>query len=90
MLKPTERVANSALVMAPRLASLQGKVIGTLWNNKGHGDQLLKQVGDQLRERYGVAEVVHRKKLVIASVAPNEVLQELRQKCDAVVAAIGD
>lgn len=90
MLKPVPRPRPSAFVLSPRLGSLEGKVVGTLWNNRGHGDSFLRQLGDQLRERYGVAEVVHRKKVYINTRAPMEVFQELKERCDAVVVGVGD
>ena len=90
MLKPGKTVPTSSFVMAPRLGSLEGKVVGTLWNNRPHGDKFLQQLGEQLVERYGVAEVVHRKKIYINSRAPMELLMELKERCDAVVVGVGD
>ncbi len=90
MLKPVRRAPSGAVAMAPRSPSLAGKVVGTLWNNRANGDQFLHQLGDELRRRYGVAEVIHRKKVYNNSRAPLEVLQELKEKCDAVVVGVGD
>ena len=90
MLKPRQDAYGAALVFAPRLGTLEGKVIGTLWNNRPHGDEFLQQLGEELRARYKVAEVVHRKKVFINSRAPMDVLEELRDRCDAVVVGIGD
>jgi hypothetical protein len=47
-------------------------------------------LGEELKARYKVAEVVHRKKVFINSRAPMEVLEELKERCDAVVVGIGD
>jgi hypothetical protein len=90
MLKPRREAHGPALVCAPRLGTLEGKVIGTLWNNRPHGDEFLQQLGEELKARYKVAEVVHRKKVFINSRAPMEVLEELKERCDAVVVGIGD
>ena len=90
MLKPRQDAHGAALVFAPRLGTLEGKVIGTLWNNRPHGDEFLQQLGEELRARYKVGEVVHRKKVFINSRAPMDVLEELRDRCDAVVVGIGD
>lgn len=90
MLKPTQPAASPALVPAPRLRSLRGRVIGTLWNNRPHGDKFLHQVGELLVERYGVVEAVHRKKVYINSRAPQTVLEELKARCDGAVVGVGD
>lgn len=90
MLKPRSEPGAPALALARRLATLDGKVIGTLWNNRPHGDEFLQQLGDELVARYRVAEVVHRKKVFINSRAPMDVLDELRKRCDAVIVGIGD
>lgn len=90
MLKPRHGAKSAELEFAKRLGTLEGKVIGTLWNNRPHGDEFLQQLGEELKTRYKVAEVVHRKKVFINSRAPMEVLEELKERCDAVVAGIGD
>jgi hypothetical protein len=90
MLKPRHDAKSAELELARRLGTVEGKVIGTLWNNRPHGDEFLRLLGDELATRYKVAEVVHRKKVFINSRAPMEVLEELKERCDAVVAGIGD
>jgi hypothetical protein len=90
MLKPRPKSTSSQLVLSRRLGTLEGKVIGTLWNNRPHGEKFLQQLGEELKERYKVAKVVHRKKVYINSRAPMEVLDELKEKCDAAVVGIGD
>lgn len=76
--------------MAPRLSSLEGKTIGTLWDNKPHADEFLRLVADKLAERHGIARVIHRQKTYIGSLAPKEVLDELAATCDAVIVGVGD
>jgi hypothetical protein len=90
MLKPRPTAQGPALVLAPRLGTLKGTSIGTLWNNRPHGDEFLQQLGGELRARYEISEVVHRKKTFINSRAPMDVLEELKERCDAVIVGIGD
>ena len=72
------------------LDSLQGKVIGIMNNGHHNGTPVLEAVQDLLLSRYGVSRVVFRKKPWISRPAPEELYQEMRGTCDAVIAGIGD
>ena len=41
----------SAFAYAPRPSSLEGKVIGLMWNGKAHGDDALKRAGELIKQR---------------------------------------
>jgi hypothetical protein len=75
---------------APRLESLTGKRLGLLWNNRLGGDRLLRHVGEVLTERYGVAAVYFTKKTFVGNAAPEEILDDLVARVDAVVVGVGD
>ncbi|MBI2907566.1 MAG: hypothetical protein HYX92_07935 [Chloroflexi bacterium] len=89
VLDPTEQPRPGTFPLAQRLGSLEGKVIGCLWNSKPHGDRVLKLLSDRLLDKYG-AKSVHVQKVIIGSRAPREVLDNLISNCDAVIAALGD
>ena len=90
MLKPTLKLSIDRLAMAPRLGTLDGKTIGLLWNGRMFGDLLLKMLVELLGQRFKLAGVIERKKLHINTKAPKDVLEELADKCDAVITALGD
>jgi len=75
---------------APRLESLTGKRLGLLWNNRLGGDRLLRHVGEVLKENHGLAEVYFTKKTFVGNAAPEEVIDDLVAKVDAVVVGVGD
>ncbi|MBI2958050.1 MAG: hypothetical protein HYY32_04320 [Chloroflexi bacterium] len=79
-----------ALKLAPRLTSLKGITLGTLWDNKPHADDFLRLVSEKLAERHGVERVIARKKTYIGSLAPVPILDELASTCDAVIVGVGD
>ena len=86
---PTNEKANANAIMAPRLATLQGKTIGIVTNEKegtkgyfGHLDRLL-------RSECGVAAVVWRSKANYSAPAGPAIVAEMRS-WDAVVAGVGD
>lgn len=90
MLKPIRKATSSTVKLAPRSASLEGKVLGTLWNNRANGDRFLQQLGEELRKRYRVSDVIHKKKIYNNTQAPRALLEALRERCDAVVVGVGD
>ncbi|MGZ8156538.1 MAG: UGSC family (seleno)protein, partial [Burkholderiales bacterium] len=59
---PTRGGAKAKLQRAPRPMDLSGKVVGMIDNNKEQGDVILETFGKALRERFGVADVIIRRK----------------------------
>lgn len=89
-LDPTDQVERGQKSFAPRLDTLVGKTIGLLDINKAKGAYFLDRVEEVLRERYGVKEVLRRKKVSAGKMASPELKQELREQCDAVIEALSD
>jgi hypothetical protein len=89
ILDPTVPPDRAESGLAPRLAALDGKVLGLLANGKVNAGHLLDLVREGLEARYRVREVVIRAKPSASRVADAEILRELA-RCDAVVTAIGD
>ena len=75
---------------AARLSTLDNKTIGCLWNDKRHGDVLLKCVIEFISKKYKIKNVIHKKKWYTGEPAPEQVLEELASQCDAIVTATGD
>lgn len=90
VLNPTAGPATRKFRRAPRLNTLDGKVLGAIWNSRVHGDKIINSVATLLKERYGVKDFVLRKKPYLGNIAPKEILDELVAKCDAVITGVGD
>jgi hypothetical protein len=91
ILDPTVSADEAAdVVVAKRVADLDGKVLGLLHNGKVNGDRLLDLVREQLAARYGLRAVIVVRKPGASRVAEAGVLDRLARECDAVVTAIGD
>ncbi len=91
LLDPTgdsERDTNTTL--APRPQSLQGLTVGLLDNTKPNGAVILRAVGRELKERYGVREVRMFQKGYFGTPVEESVVQQMLHNCDFAVAAIGD
>jgi hypothetical protein len=90
VLNPTAGPAARKFRRAPRLSTLDGKVLGAIWNSRVHGDKIINSVVTVLKERCGVKDFVLRKKPYLGNIAPKEILDELVAKCDAVITGVGD
>jgi hypothetical protein len=68
----------------------RGKTVGFLDNSKANFDRLIGKLGPLLREQYGVAEVLYRRKPSSAAGAAPEMLAEMARQCDMVITGSGD
>ncbi|MEE8290126.1 MAG: hypothetical protein V3R80_01485 [Candidatus Tectomicrobia bacterium] len=90
VLDPREETAPVATALAPRLTSLDGKVVGLFSNRKANARELLHQVVELVGARYKLAGVVYIEKETHRRVAAPAILNELAQRCDVVIAASAD
>ena len=86
---PTAGSGKAKIALAPRPMDLAGKVVGLLDNTKEQGELILQTIGDALRERHGVARVVHRKKEHYSKPATSALIDELAQEVQVAIAAVG-
>jgi hypothetical protein len=90
LLDPTDQEVLQRRTLAPRLADVDGKVGGFLDNRKQNANILLAHIGERLSTEYGMAEAVHRAKFIYSRVAEPAIINELAERCDFIIAAIGD
>jgi hypothetical protein len=90
LLDPTDQAVLQCRSLAPRLTTLRGKVGGFLDNRKHNANVLLEHIAARLSAEYGIAEAVHRAKFIYSRLAEPTIIDELAERCDFVVAAIGD
>ena len=86
---PTAGGTRERIPLAPRPMDLAGKVVGLLDNTKEQADVILEAVADALRERYGVAKVVIRRKDYFSRPASEELLNEMAKEVQVAAAALG-
>jgi hypothetical protein len=87
-LDPTAEREAVARSLAPRPASLEGKVVGLLDISKPRGDVFLDRLETLLTER-GLRTLRFRKP-TFAKVAPIDLRHEIATKCDVVIEALAD
>jgi len=72
------------------LRGFSGAVVGFVDNAKPNFDHLVDDVADLLISRYGVKQIVKRRKPSASVPARPEVLDGLAGECDVVIAGSGD
>jgi hypothetical protein len=70
--------------------TLAGKVVGFIDNAKPNFNHLVDDLADLLVAKYGVKSVVKRRKRSASVPAPEEIVRELADQCDVVIAGSGD
>lgn len=72
------------------LDGLAGKVVGFIDNAKPNFNHLVDDLSELLVSRYGVRQVITRRKRAASVAAPEAVYQELAGQCDLVITGSGD
>jgi hypothetical protein len=92
ILSPEGKTQTSAARVAalPQFSDLRGKVVGLLDNSKPNADKLAERLATLLKERYGVANVITRRKITAQQGAPKEYLDELASQADFILSGLGD
>jgi hypothetical protein len=86
---PTAGGTRAKIALAPRPMDLAGKVVGLLDNTKEQADVILETVGQALRERYGVAKVIIRRKEAFSRPATEALINEMAKEVQVAAAALG-
>ena len=89
-LDPRDTATEQRQRIAPRLADLNGKVVGLLSNNKHNSEELLRMVADMMGERYSIKGVIEANKGNAGIPAPPEMIEDLVSRCDVVIAATAE
>lgn len=75
---------------AERIDALDGLRIGLLDNSKDNANLLLDRIAEQITSTYDVAETIRVQKFMPSMVATDDQIQQLSERCDAVITAIAD
>jgi hypothetical protein len=86
---PTRGGSKTKLQRAPRPMDLAGKVVGLLDNTKEQADVILAAVGEDLKRRYGVADVIIQRKEFFSKPAKPELIDDMAKKVQVAIAAVG-
>ena len=87
---PRAKVPAVVASVKPTLESLAGKVVGFIDNAKPNFNHLADDIGELLISKYGVKQVLKRRKRAASVPAPESVYQEYMEQCDLVITGSGD
>ena len=87
---PTATRREAPGVAGKKVDTLAGKVVGFIDNAKPNFNHLVDDLADLLVAQYGVKKVIKRQKRSASVPAPDEIVRELSDECDVVIAGSGD
>lgn len=90
VLTPVGEVKSETITLPSLPTAWTGRVVGFLDNTKTNFDRLTDEIGQLLRERHGVKDVMRLRKANASTPAPPEVIADLAKACDIVFAGSGD
>ncbi len=89
LVDPTTEPQVPAFSGAPRLVDLANKRVGFIDDSKENAKELLAEVENLLRQRYGISHVDYHRKPSASKPADPAVVEAMAHDCDYVVVAIG-
>lgn len=87
---PTSGPTAEKMRMAPRIENLQNGVLGVIDNGKTNSDTVLNRIVSNLAEHYPLEDVVTVKKHSVSHAIKDDAARMLAQKCNFILAGIGD
>ena len=87
---PRAKLPNQWETAKPTLDALAGKVVGFIDNAKPNFNHLADDTGELLMSKYGVKQVLKRRKRAASVPAPDAVYREFVEQCDLVITGSGD
>lgn len=90
VLDPTVAPLPADGVVADRPKTLDGVRIGLLANGKMNSVEMLIALHDVLADRYEFGGVIERNKMNASRPCPEDIIDELVDKCDVVITSSGD
>jgi hypothetical protein len=89
MLDPRVKINLSDRPPIPGLDALEGKVIGIIDNGQSNSTAMFQELAKLLEDECGPAEVLFRTKPTHMQGAPARIMEEVLDRCDAVITGLG-
>ena len=90
VLSPAAVIKGSAVPLARRVPTLEGRVVGLLDNSKSGSRPFLDRVEELLLREHGVSRIIRYDKKAAALPVPDDMLEAAIRECDVVINGIAD
>ena len=91
LVNPTgTELSSSEFHLNDRPSDLNGKTLGLLENHKANSDKVLHELGNMLKAKYDLKDVVYLSKHSASLPTKPETVQQLLDKVDVLITGIGD
>lgn len=75
--------------VVPGLDGLEGKVVGIIDNGQANSTDMFKELAVLIEKKFHVKEVLFRTKPTHMQGAPKPMMEEMLNRCDAVITGLG-
>ena len=71
------------------LDSLEGKIVGIIDNGQANSTAMFQELAQLMQEKFYIKEVLFRTKPTHMQGAPKPIMEEILNRCDAVITGLG-
>ncbi|HEY5627427.1 MAG TPA: hypothetical protein VIR79_05740 [Nitrospira sp.] len=89
MLDPRASVNPEDRPVVPGLETLEGKVIGIIDNGQSNSTAMFQELAALLQKKFQPDEVIFKTKPTHMQGAPHAMMEEMVNRCDAVITGLG-
>ena len=75
--------------LAPALETLDGKTVGIIDNGQANSTTMFQELAKLVQEKFHAKEVIFKTKPTHMQGAPKPIMQEILNRCDAVITGLG-
>ena len=75
--------------LVPGLESLEGKTVGIIDNGQANSTTMFQELAKLMQERFHTKEVIFKTKPTHMQGAPKPIMEEILNRCDAVITGLG-
>ena len=89
MLDPRASVDTKDRPLVPGVETFEGKVIGIIDNGQSNSTTMFKELAKLIEQKFHPKEVMFRTKPTHMQGAPKPMMEEIVNRCDAVITGLG-
>ena len=75
--------------LVPGLDTLEGKVVGIIDNGQANSTTMFQELAQLMQEKFHTKEVLFKTKPTHMQSAPKPIMEEILNRCDAVITGLG-